>query len=452
MRRVGGLWDSVMERGNWVRAFHQAARGKRLRGEVRSFGSRLDENLERVMGAVSDGSFEVGRFEVFRVYEPKERVIHAVPFEERVFQHALMNVCEPILDARLISACCACRRGKGQPAAVQMAQRGARDHDWYLKLDIRKYFESVPHEVLIEGLNRVFKDPSVLSWFERIIRSHASAPGRGLPIGSLTSQHLANFHLARLDRFCTGHAWIGRYVRYMDDFVCWSSRKDWLIEVGRNIEALVGTTLGLALKHPPCPQSTARGMNFLGYRIFPSHMTLNRTSRVRYARKVRMLSELHGTGELSDRQVQERLTALVAFTLAARATGFRRRVHRRLRSTAIGREPRESWRELEQHREQLHRGQPEQQHPDQQQHEQRVPCRLKLRPCPPAMGSMERGLNRPSSGSRVSARVESECSPSGIGSVMDLHAKVPDGHPLLGDGVGGTNWDQRSHAEMDLPS
>lgn len=439
MKRRGGLWDAVMERSNWVRAFHRAARGKRYRGEVRAFGADLDAHLDRLREAVASRQFEPGRFEVFRVFEPKERVIHAAPFEERVFQHALMNICEPVLDARLIDSTCACRAGRGQPVAIASAQRGAREYGWYLKLDIRKYFESVPHDLLMKGLHCVFKDEAVLYWLEKMVRSHASAPGRGLPIGSLTSQHLANFFLGRLDRFCSEHALVGRYVRYMDDFVCWGAEREGMKQVGASIRDLVHGELGLALKHAPCPQPTSRGMDFLGYRIFPSHLTLSRRSRVRYARKVRLLERLHEEGRVTEAALQERLTALVAFTLPVRAAAFRRRVHGRQRSTAMWRQSAEPGRQLEQHGEQLHRGEPEQQHSDQQQQQQRVPCRPQLRLLSAVDGRTEGGLNRSSPSSFASlASDERGCSPLGAGSSADVGATVPSGRLAVfsGDGSG----------------
>jgi hypothetical protein len=301
-----------------------------------------------------------------------------------------------------------------------------------LKLDIRKYFESVPHGLLWERLEGVFKDRRVLEWLGRIVRSHHVAPGRGLPIGSLTSQHLANFYLGTLDRFCTEHAAVGRYVRYMDDFVCWGRERQAMRLLGVEIEAMVRDSLGLALTHPPCPQRTARGMDFLGYRIFPSHTGLSRRSKVRYARKVRLVGRLHEEGRLTERAVQERLTALVAFTLPVRAAGFRGRVHGRMGSTVIGHEPGDPWRELEQQRGELRGGEPEQQQPDQQQQQQRVPAGSELRPAPSESGGAAVELNRPSSGSRAGGRDKRRSGPSGAGSSAAAEAKVPGG-PILFD-------------------
>lgn len=162
MKRIGNLWPAVIERGNLVRAFHQAARGKRRKQEVRRFAEHLDENLDRLRQELEDRSFETGKFNVFKVFDPKERTIHAARFPERVFHHALMNLCEPVLERHSVFHSYACRKGKGRLQAIDAAKKAARRHEWQVKLDIRKYFESIPQERLISRLHRLFKDPEVL--------------------------------------------------------------------------------------------------------------------------------------------------------------------------------------------------------------------------------------------------------------------------------------------------
>jgi retron-type reverse transcriptase len=408
MKRIGNLWLAVIERDNLVRAFHQAARGKRRKQEVRRFAENLDENLDRLRQELMERTFETGKFNVFMVFDPKERTIHAARFPERVFHHALMNLCEPVLDRQAVFHSYACRKGKGRLQAIDAAKKSARRHSWQLKLDIRKYFESVPQERLIARLQRLFKDPEVLFWLERILRGHcededwrrARRPRHGLPIGSLTSQHLANFYLGPLDRFCQGHRAVKAYARYMDDFVCWGDDKAAMIALGRDIQHFVETELGLTLKHPPCPQPTVRGMDFLGYRIFPSHAELNRRSKVRYWRRLRLLAALHEGCTISARALQERLTALTAFVLPVRSHGFRRGVMEKIRSAAIGLEPGEPGRQLEQQRDQLPCREPQQQQPGQHEQQHRVPGSPQLRPTVPERATMSMGLNRPPSRSR----------------------------------------------------
>jgi len=431
MRRVGHLWETVIARGNLVAAFHQAARGKRRKPAVRAFASDLDARLAAMRHELEAGTFETGRFTVFQVYDPKERTIHAPAFAEQVFHHALMNVCEPVLERRAVHHSYACRRGKGRLAAVAAARKAAAAHAWHLKLDIRKYFDSVPHGRLLDRLGRVFKDPAVTEWFGRVIRSHGGGAGRGLPIGSLTSQHLANFYLGALDQHCQRLPGVRAYVRYMDDFVCWADDKAALIAAGRSIAAFVEGTLGLDLKHPPRPQRSARGMDYLGERIFPGFSEPSRRSRVRYRRRLGLLAALHDARRISERETQERLTAATAFLLPTRSRRFRARVMERIRSAAIGHEPGEPGRQLEQQRDQRALREPQQQHARQHEQQQRLPSCPQLRPAvPEGAAKSPRGLNRPPSCSagEIPAHEPTVGAP-GAGSPAEAVSKAP-GAPI----------------------
>lgn len=394
MRRVGNLWQGIVERGNLLRAFHQAAKGKRHKQEVREFALHLDANLDRMREQLLDRTFETGQFHVFRIRDPKERTIHAARFPERVFHHALMNFCEPALERQAIHHSYACRKGKGRLAAIAAARKAARRSEFYLKLDIRKYFDSIPHDRLLGRLKRHFKDPDVLYWFEKILHGHRAEVGRGLPIGNLTSQHFANFYLNTLDRFCERHPAVSAYCRYMDDFVCWGNDRQALRALGCEINSLVEDELGLALKHSPNAQAVARGMDFLGYRIFTNHVTLNRRSKVRYGRRLRSIEADALSEELNEQAIQQRLTAATAFLLPASSFLYRQATLGKFWSAVIGHQPGVSRRQLEQQRQQQPSGEPQQQQPDEHEQQHRVPGAPQLRPQRPKGRAMSMGLNR----------------------------------------------------------
>jgi retron-type reverse transcriptase len=175
-----------------------------------------------------------------------------------------MNVCEPALERAAIFDSYACRKGRGQQAAVQRAASYARQHGWFLKMDIRRYFDSIDQTVLRRLLARKFKDSGVLGLFDRILASYQTAPGRGLPIGNLTSQHFANFYLAPLDRFIKQQLQRRCYVRYVDDFVAWGDTAAELREVWRKVQAFLTAELRLELKPNVILNRTDRGMDFVG--------------------------------------------------------------------------------------------------------------------------------------------------------------------------------------------
>ncbi len=139
-----------------------------------------------------------------------------------------MNLCEPIFERRSIYDSYACRKGKGRLAAIDRAREFCRRNRFFLKMDIRRYFDSVNHEVLRSLLRRMFKDERLLQLFKQIIESYETTPGTGIPIGNLTSQHFANSYLGSLDRFIKEELRCRHFVRYMDDFVVWSDDRAWL--------------------------------------------------------------------------------------------------------------------------------------------------------------------------------------------------------------------------------
>jgi RNA-directed DNA polymerase len=251
------------------------------------------------------------------------RPLTAPFFRDRVLHHALTLVCEPVFERLLIADTFACRRGKGREAAVERAMQFAGRHKWFLKLDIRKYFHSIDHQRLLELLGRKFKDRRLLDLLGRIIASYEVAPGKGLPIGSLTSQHFANFYLAGLDRFVKERLGAGGYVRYMDDFVVWGGDRHWLATARDRIAEFAEVDLSLNLKAAPYINRCDFGMDFLGCRVFPTHVSLNRRSRVRFRRQLRWLEREHADGRLDELSLQQRATALVAFTRGGSTASWR---------------------------------------------------------------------------------------------------------------------------------
>jgi RNA-directed DNA polymerase len=312
MKRIGGLYNQILERNNFPIAFHRAAQGKRYRAEVRDFQTDLPDWLPSIALRLSTGNFQFGRFHQFVIRDPKERIITAPCFEERVVHHAIMNVCEPVLDRWLIGDTFACRVGHGREAAVKRAMHFCRTQPWCLKLDVRKYFDSINHDRLLELLTRRFKEVPLHELFEQIVRSFRGAQGLGLPIGSLMSQHFGNFYLGWFDRYVKESFQVRGYVRYMDDMLLWGDDRRELQRVQRECEQFVTDTLGLDFKLSGVSR-VEKGISFLGCRLFPTHVELNRRSKQRWQSRVRCLERAYRLGLLTELELQTRLTSLTAF-------------------------------------------------------------------------------------------------------------------------------------------
>lgn len=328
MRRTGHLFDRVVDRENLRVAVGKALRGKRSKADARAFVSDLDANLDEVGGLLMRGEFPFGSYHQFTIHDPKERLITAPCFRERVVHHAIMNVCEPVFERRLIADSFACRVGLGRPAALRRGMEFSRRFGFFLKLDIRKYFDSISRPILADRLGRIFKDRRLLDLSGRIIAGYEFSPDRGLPIGALTSQHFANFYLGWYDRFVKERLWVRGYVRYMDDCVLWSDSSAALREHLGATREFLATELDLTLKPEPYINRTAHGVDFLGARVFPNRVVLNRRSRTRFRRRLAALERAAAAGSIHEDDLQRRATALLAFTRQAgiKSWRFRRRV------------------------------------------------------------------------------------------------------------------------------
>jgi hypothetical protein len=200
----------------------------------------------------------------------------------------------------------------------------SRQNAWFLKMDIRKYFDSISHVVLKKLLLRRFKDVCVLKNFEQIIDSYESATGRGVPIGNLTSQYFANHYLAVLDHFVKENLRVSCYVRYMDDFVLWHDEPEFLKRAAKTLETFLAEELRLSLK-PPWLNRSSQGMTYLGFRVFPDKIVLSHRSRYRFRRKLRMMTEYFATGRWDELTYARHLETLFAFVCHAKSDDFRRR-------------------------------------------------------------------------------------------------------------------------------
>ncbi|MFT5153148.1 MAG: RNA-directed DNA polymerase [Planctomycetota bacterium] len=263
------LWQEVTGFEALCRAARRAAKGKRQRAGVARFMERLEPNVLVLQQELETGSYRPGEPQCFEIHDPKRRTISAAPFRDRVVHHALMAPLEPLFEGRMLPHSFACRRGKGTHAALDHAQRLVRSHLWFHRFDVARCFDSIRHDVVIASVERSVRDPRVRSLFECVIRS-GGVEGRGLPIGSLTSQWSANLILDRLDHFVLERLRPGGYVRYMDDFVLFASGKPELREMRRAVCAFLEDELDLRAKERSLQLARCRdGLPFLGWRIYP---------------------------------------------------------------------------------------------------------------------------------------------------------------------------------------
>jgi len=226
MQREKNLFPRVVAFDNLYRAFGGASHGKRDRPEVREFEYHLETRLWEIREELAAGEYAWGPFHRFRVRDPKRREIRAAPFRDRVVHHALFNVLDPIFQRGFIADSYACIPGRGTHRAARRYRafvRARAGRGYRVQGDVKRYFASVDHEVLLARLRRRIGDRRMLNLLGTLVTHGAERPGRGIPIGSLTSQLFANAYLDALDHFVKEGLRVRHYLRYMDDFLLLAS-------------------------------------------------------------------------------------------------------------------------------------------------------------------------------------------------------------------------------------
>lgn len=322
MKRANNLIDRIADRDNLYLAFWKASKGKRYASQVMAYQSDLEHQLDELRLEILRGEVTVGDYRIFKIFDPKEREICAAAFREQVLHHALMNVCHDYFEYVQIYDSYASRKGKGVQAAIERTKIFTNRHTYFLKLDIKKFFASLHHDILKKQVRQIIKDSTVLRIFNTIIESYDIEPKQGVPIGNLTSQYLANHYLSALDHYIKETLQIKSYVLYMDDMVLWHDDKDTLKRAKQAIENYLGKKLGCTLK-PQLLNYTSCGLPFLGYQFFPYRVSLSQRSKRRFFKKLKDIEIKYHLGEWTERVFQLHIRPLLSFIRRADAHRLR---------------------------------------------------------------------------------------------------------------------------------
>lgn len=272
MKRIGHITDkngrrltlveAMADYGSVQKAYNKARKCKRYRRDVLIFTKDKEENLERVRNEILGLSYEPSEYRYFKVYEPKERQIMALPFYDRVVQHAINNVLEPIFEKRFN----------------------------VLKAEIRK----------------VIKDAGALALIDKIIDHNGQMPdGTGIPVGNLTSQLFANIYLNKLDQYIKHTLGAGMYMRYMDDFIILSPDKEELRRWLADIERFLREELILELNPKTAILCAKNGIDFVGYK----HRATHRKVRPDSIKRIKRTIKKYERGEITRENLQKSIAS-----------------------------------------------------------------------------------------------------------------------------------------------
>lgn len=324
MKRIGHITNQSGERmtlveamadyANVQKAYNKARKCKRYRKDVLLFTKDKEDNLETVRNDILGLSYEPSEYRYFKVYEPKERQIMALPFYDRVVQHAINNVLEPIFNQRFIFHSYACRKTKGMHAASDTLQEWL--YEWQkfhpdqplyaIKADIHHYFQSINHDVLKAEIRKVIKDAGALVLIDKIIDHNGQMPdGVGIPVGNLTSQLFANIYLNKLDQYIKHKLGAKYYMRYMDDFIILSPDKEQLRRWLADIERFLRDELKLELNPKTTILAAKNGIDFVGYK----HRATHRKVRQDSVKRIKKTIKKYESGKITKEQLQKSIAS-----------------------------------------------------------------------------------------------------------------------------------------------
>lgn len=308
----------------------RAGRGKRTRSEVRLFFENFDDSIRHLAKAILQGRMPLGHYKHFYIHDPKKRLIHAACFVDRVFHHALINYIGPVLDRAMIASTFACRIGKGNHAAVQQVQSHIRRYPWYVKIDIDGYFAAIDHQILFDLLQRRVKGQGVSELLWSVISSYHMLLGKGLPIGSLTSQHFANYYLDGVDRYILAQKNVPAYVRYMDDMIWWCDNKQEAKISLRRVQQFIEEHRLLKVKETIQINRSQRGVRYCGYQILPGTLKLTRRRQRRYQQRRKAWEYAYQQGLIDEQKLQHAYSAVHAIIDQADSLSWRKEHLRRM--------------------------------------------------------------------------------------------------------------------------
>ena len=322
--------DKICSFENLLLAYKKARKGKRNRAEVQEFEFDLEKKLFEIQHDLLSKSYKFGEYRKFIVYEPKERLISSAPFKDRVVHHSICNIIEPFLDRAMNYDSYACRKGKGTHKAIKKASYLLRKHKFVLKLDIKKFFFTIDHQILLNLLSKKISDKFLLSLIKEILTTYKTDEEyyyhlendtllevlrqRGLPIGNLTSQLFANYYLNSFDIFIKEELKFDSYIRYMDDSLIFSDDKKKLNNAKLKIEQYLRNNLRLKLNDNKTTIVTQKnGIKFLGFHIYRNKKRILKENLVRFQNKMELKREQYKNSKIEFKSILQSLNSWIGF-------------------------------------------------------------------------------------------------------------------------------------------
>lgn len=312
------MFDRIVDEGNIYQAYKKALKGDG-KYHIEAMEFMFDEvyNLQELRESLIDGTYEFSGYIRFTVYEPKERIVDAPHFKDKIVQLAINNILKEIYNKSFVYDSYACIDDKGTHKCAKRIQHLMRKAKWeygeettIIKGDFKKFFYSIYRDILKKILPKKISCQRTLDLLFLIIDSADVIDLLGLPLGNTLSQLFANVYLNEFDNYCKRRLSLKYYARYMDDFIIVVKNKEIAREAIGLITEYVENTLGLRLnenktKYFPINQ----GVNTIGYKIYTTHMLLRNESKKKIKRKIRAMPGLILEGKMTIEKAEQILNS-----------------------------------------------------------------------------------------------------------------------------------------------
>lgn len=289
-------YSSIISKENIFSAWKEFQKGKMKKKDVLEFSQNLEKNLFSLHYSLKNNSYNHDKYKKFIISDPKRRIINKATVKDRITHHSIVRQIESFYDKKFIQNSFSSRKNKGLHKGVKTLNKqilkiskNNTKNIYYLKCDINKFFDSVNHQILFNILERDIKDIYTLRLIEIIINSFHVNYKTALPLGNYTSQIFSNIYLNELDQYIKRITKIENYFRYCDDFIILNSSKSELYKILNKINYFLNNSLSLKLhKNKIYINKVSKGVDFLGYVIFPNYRILRTKTKKRIMKKFRL--------------------------------------------------------------------------------------------------------------------------------------------------------------------
>lgn len=326
---MSNLFKQIIDKNNAEDAYRECMKGKcKFKADSIRFDRDKTANVNLLLDELERGAYQPGSYFEFRVYEPKERIVLAPKFRDKLVQRMVYNLIKEEYKPVFISDSYACIEDKGTHKASAKTAHVMRKAKWMygpetfvIKLDISKFFYSVDKSIMKSLLRKTIKCHQTLGLLDRIIDS--SPGGVGLPLGNITSHTFANIYLNELDQFCKRCLGLKFYVRYMDDICAVVPDRETARLV---LERMVGFLNGRLLLNIN-PKKTkifpvAQGVNFVGFKTYVTHKLLRNQTKKKVKRKLRKMPRLIKEGYMTTHKAEQMLNSWLGHSMYACSRNF----------------------------------------------------------------------------------------------------------------------------------